>query len=152
MSGIRTKFINDSSVTNAKLAPELKFRKLTFSYADFSDASTTKSLSLLAIPAGSLIEYIIVHTTLEFSGGSNTTVSVSVGSDLLNPTDLISSYDVSTANPVSPVNSATYPTAGILPGLNFDAHTTSITLNTDVSNDTLTQGTLDVYIKYSVLP
>ena len=150
MSDITGRFIQDGTIEEQDLAPALKFQKFTFSYSDFSDPGIEKTLTLLSIPSA-IVEYIIIYSTVEFLGGLNTTVTAEIGNDVSTPNDLVPPGNIGPGFTPLPIQFYYFPAAGLGAGIYFAPRTLAITLRTDVSNDTLTQGSLDVYIKYSAL-
>ena len=122
------------------------WRKYTFDYDDFSTASTNNDIALFTLPAKGYIDDIVITNTTSFSGGSISAYTLSVGISG-NLDDLKSAFDV-------------FQTSGAVDSSKIGkiystSSTTSIRLaaiSTGANLNAATAGSVDVWVKYSVLP
>ena len=125
-----------------------KWIKVTKTYSDFSTTALTNSIEILSLPANGVIHSIkLKHSTL-FSGGIIATYTISVGI-VGNLTKYITASNVKTA--VGDLIQYISNTAGT----EGNAAVTSIkaTAISTVDNlDNSVQGSVDIWILYSVLP
>lgn len=131
------------------------FTQYSYSYADFADPGTAKTINLgPALPANAVVQNIIVKPTQVFIGGANTSATLSVGSDAFVSDAYIAPYDVYSTSPVAPDNAANFALRGFVPShtIFFGVQQLTVSLETDAANDQLTQGSIDIYVQYSTLP
>lgn len=131
--------------------------KITRTYADFSDAGSTKQTTVFSLPAGAEIKdvYAVINTV--FSGGSISAYTISVGIAAASVKYLLAN-DVKTATG-NIFGTAQKGVALSLGGVvrNADTNIESMSVATNViaeaksTGDTLnhaTQGSIDIYIDY----
>lgn len=132
---------------------ERRLVRLAVPYTDVETAATTKTITLHATPANALIDGVLVNVTTAFSGGSISAITVQVG------------YSSDTDNLILPRSVASTGQIGAEPTdlgealgnlksyFVTSARTHQLLFTATGANLTdLTQGQLDAYIWYSVLP
>ena len=125
-----------------------KWRKFTFSYTDFSAASTTFSVTATSLVAGEGIEAVIIKHNTPFTGGSLSGYSLRVGV----------SGDVDKYSPLWDVFQAASGTVSltsrVLDVPNFSSSTDLIIFAEATGGNTseATAGSVDIYIKTFDLP
>lgn len=128
--------------------PNPRWRKYTYTFSDFSSASTSFSVTALALQSNQGIDAVVVHHTTQFSGGSITAYAVEVG--ITGNTDLYSKpQDVFQAS-----SGTTRRVSNVLDIPNLAA-TTDLVVTAKSGGDNLdqaTQGSVDVYVRTFELP
>jgi hypothetical protein len=81
-----------SSYIASNLGGFVEYRKFSLTYADLTTAGTTQTIALFTLPANSKILGVYQKTSVAFSGGSLSTMTVSVGS-ALSATQFTATYD-----------------------------------------------------------
>lgn len=124
--------------------------KYTFTFTDFSAASTEKDLHLFNLATGQIISNLIIKTSAAFTGGTITSYQFNVG--ITNPlyNDYINLYEGTTAP--APLNFQENQAPS--PSINFDVPIdVRIEANTVGDNlDQATTGSVDVWIQTQQLP
>jgi len=125
--------------------------KNTFSYVDFSDPSTTKTLNFTDPLNASAITGVIARIVFPFSGGSPTSVQLTLGTDLTSTAELTSGFEIDSANGAAADDTQSTNTVqevGIAA-----PETVTITATAVGGNlSTLTGGSIEVWILLSTLP
>lgn len=132
-----------------------EFVKYTLSYTDFSVAAANNTINLMLIPPKGYYIQGIIKPTASFEGGGATYVNITVGSPTVGASGLISGGDILAA----PADTAFYQGGGgngtpeLLRLFSFGAsEQVTVGLDSDVNLDTLTQGAVDIYLKFGQLP
>lgn len=117
------------------------WQKVSFPYSQFSDPSTTKTITLLTVPPGYYISQFFIKSTASFTGGAVSAVTLTTGID--SPTGLTSPYDLFTA----PTGSAFVNFIDVSGALDFSAphDIQGQVISTDDNLDQLTAGSFDFY-------
>lgn len=139
----------NKGVSKAGLQGSLpKWTKITKTYSDFSIAALTNSIEILSLPAKGVIHAVkLKHSTL-FSGGTITTYTISIGIVGSLAKYITASNVKATVGDLVQYVSSTLGTEG-------NAAVTSIkatAISTLDNLDEATQGSVDIWILYSVLP
>jgi hypothetical protein len=134
------------AITVGELTSIPQWKKITKSYSDFSTGALTNTIDLIALPAKAIITGCVVkHSTL-FSGGLIATYTISVGI-----TGTLAKYAV--AFDVNQAVSATASGVNILSGFEYGATTIKATAVSTVGQlNAATQGSVDIYLKVSIVP
>lgn len=136
------------TVTFALSSPTPGYTKYTKVYGDFSDPSTSKTLSLFTMAAGSTVAAVVIKHSVEFTAPGMTFATAEVGVTGNNG-QFIAGLDVKQT-----VSDTAFSTAPLSPGYyNFAGIGVTVTLTTGGANlNTLTGGSLDVWVLYTPLP
>jgi len=121
--------------------------KYTLTFDQFTDPTTSHTLNVVNVPAGSIVEAWVVHPTIAFGGGAITDVVYSFGNDL---NGLI--YTTNTELFTAPSDTV-YTNEGLFTPIDFGAsHFIQFQANSTGDNlDQLTAGSVDVFIKFKDL-
>jgi hypothetical protein len=122
------------------------FRKYTKTYSDLSFAGLTNDIELFSLPANGYIDDVVISHSASFTGGSISAYALSVGISG-NLDDLKSAFDVFQST--GPIDSAK------LGKVYSKSSATSIRLaatSVGANLSAATAGSVDVWVKYSVLP
>src|SRR5690606_30944666 len=95
-SGLAATNVQQAIDEVAELQASGGWRAFTFDYTDLADSSTTNSAAILNLPAGHVLEAIVLRHTTAFGGGSISAYNVSVGVSG-EPERYLTSLDVSEA-------------------------------------------------------
>lgn len=125
--------------------------KITKTFTDLSAPSTSNNIVIFSLPAKGVIHSVVMKHETAFSGGSISAYTVSLGR-VAALTDYIGNSDVFQA-----VAGTTFfiPSSAITPRPYNFGGTTGIVANaisTGANLNTATQGSVDFYILYSILP
>lgn len=117
------------------------WQKVTFTFSQFSDPSTTKDLTILTIPPGHYVSQFFIKSTASFTGGAVSAVALTTGID--SGTGLTSGYDLFTA----PTGSAFVNFIDVSGALDFSAphNIQAEVISTGDNLDQLTAGSFDFY-------
>ena len=119
------------------------YTKYTKTFADFSTAATTNEITLFVAPAGAVIDTVIVNHTAAFTGGAISAYTVSVQNGTLN-----SAVDVFTA----PTDTATGTSNDKVLSFASPTAVTATATSTGANLSEATTGSVDIYVRYSLLP
>lgn len=125
-----------------------RWTKITKSYTDFATAGLTNDIEVFSLPTRGVIQKVVVKHTTAFSGGAIASYTVSVGISG-NFTKYAAAFDVFQAT-----GNTTFGFNNLQNMENFGS-TTSIRAQataTGANLDQATQGSVDIYVLYSVLP
>ena len=130
----------DNNGRGAWAAPKSGWKKVTKTFADFTDAGNTKTLNIEPFNAGYILVGYGYNVTTVFSGGSSTLVELSV---VAGAQGNQTTFDVFTAlvDLISPSANVVEPLTGVSGNLQLTLISTGDTL------DNLTQGSVDFYYK-----
>lgn len=118
------------------------WRKYTVGYADLQTAATTKTNNLWSVPAGMIFEAAIVEITTAFAGTSISALVADIGI-----TGTATKY-ITAHNMLALGNSGTFT-----PAIEIRSAATQITIKataTGANLSALSQGSLDVWVKWSI--
>lgn len=129
------------------------YTKYTFSYTDFSDVTGLKTINIGGPISNTNIDSVIVHHTTSFTGGGTAIAVLEIGTDVSTLSSIILDWDLFTSTSPSYVADSISQAAASQTSKRayFGTQQLIATLETDISNDTLTQGSVDIYVKYSQL-
>jgi hypothetical protein len=124
-----------------------KWTKYTVAYSDFTAAATSEAIELLSLPAKTMIEAVVIKHATAFSGGTGTSYTVSVG--IATSTEKYASdFDVFQA--------AADTTKQVSQGLNLESFASAASIKIEATSDVnlnlATAGSVDVWVKTSLLP
>jgi len=126
------------------------WHKYTFNYTDFATAAMTNQLAVVSVPARGILEIFLVKHSTAFAGTGITGYTVSLGPSS-NPTAYVTNFDVTTAP--SNTSATGFQYSSIFDVTNFGGWTIVVTANSTGANlDQATQGSVDIWLKSSVMP
>jgi hypothetical protein len=141
---IDPKFINNNIA---------RWEKFSFSYTDFSAASTTNDLLVVTVPIEGIVSEAVIKSTLQFAGTGITTVTASLGSTTQG-TACLGTLELA-SNPVSGTNyvfTNFTPTTGLWSGDFTTSDGVRIYATADGLLNLLTFGEVEVWLKTEVIP
>ncbi len=118
--------------------------KITKSYTDFAAAAFTNDISIYSLPAGGVIQDVIINPTISFSGGTIATYTLSIGKG---------GNLVLWSAPAPIFTGALISNAGFLPVTQLSAEDVRASVISTVGLlNAATQGSVDIYLLVAVLP
>lgn len=140
-----TSIFNDGS-GNLRFKSAGSFTKYTKTFTDFSDASTSKTITLVTVPAKTMISRVIIRPTTQFTGGALDAYFISIGKTG-SETAFISNYNVFVAN--TPDDGGGTPISMPNAIVDFD-NPYDVVVQATSSSDNLnaaTQGSVDIWVE-----
>jgi hypothetical protein len=125
-----------------------RWRKFTVDYSDLSSASNSFSVTIFSLLAKEGLEYVLIHHTTAFSGGSISAYTIEVG-QTGDSDDYAKPFDVFQAS-----GNTVKKMTNIVDLPNFGT-TTDVTVTGRTVGDTLdnaTVGSVDIYVRTFILP
>ena len=120
--------------------------KFTISYTFFAAAATTQDKELFLLLGNEVIEGVSIVHTAEFLGGGASSYDISIGL-VGNLTQITSLWDV-----FAPTDQSYIQDTNVLDRVNTAARSIRLQAISDVNLNTLTQGSVDIFVKIGTLP
>jgi hypothetical protein len=126
---------------------DLRIKKYTIDYSDFTAAALTEDIELFSMPAKGMIKYVLISHNTKFDGPSCTLCKANVGlsGDLKKYSSDFDAFSTPADGNYQMVEIFDYPSK-------ISSTSVRVSIESDVNLNTLTQGQLEIHVMWSLLP